>query len=398
MTAKDHLMCSQTKFDQTAGKRRSRRILVMMTVLGMLAAGLLPAFASAAAAQTTGRWVRGEARIIGGFSDTYESSLGATGGPAHREILTRGGDTPGQVVYGIEWEAPPAVMTSDQTEELRVSLGVSSANYEGFALLRLSAVGFIGNSAQSWTTFPFVDTTCRDGILPCENTAPNPSIGSMPFSLGGGNTDGQVKTFQFTILNCSVCAVAWDYIWDADYDPNDLEPGSPCAGLTPTHVGTQGDDSIYATNGPDIIFAYGGDDQIWGRQGDDIICAGPGNDRVFAGNGNNILYGSSGIDKMRAGPDQDLIYGGDDRDFLKGGHGNDIIYGENGSDRIRGSLGDDVLYGGRDNDVMWGGPGNDHLFGQQNDDILKGSAGTDICDGGPGNDQAKPDCTTVVNV
>lgn len=171
--------------------------------------------------------------------------------------------------------------------------------------------------------------------------------------------------------------------------PVTLDASHPCFGLIPTHVGTNLDDSIYATQDDDIILTYGGNDTVWGRDGSDIICVGSGNDRVFAGSGDNLVYGGAGIDKMRAGVGNDTIYGGDDRDFLKGGHGDDKVYGEGGTDRIRGSVGDDVIRGGDDNDVLWGGPGNDTMFGEGGNDILKGSAGDDTLRGNDGNDTLK---------
>jgi len=49
-----------------------------------------------------------------------------------------------------------------------------------------------------------------------------------------------------------------------------------CQTLTPTIVGTEGDDTITGTNGDDIIFGLGGNDTVDGGRGDDIICGGPG--------------------------------------------------------------------------------------------------------------------------
>ncbi len=171
-----------------------------------------------------------------------------------------------------------------------------------------------------------------------------------------------------------------------------LAAGSPCAGLTPTHLGTDDDDSVYATNGDDVIFTFGGDDTVFGRQGDDVICTGAGDDRVFAGSGDNIVFGEAGVDKIRAGGGRDQLFGGDDRDFLNGGHGDDRIHGQMGPDRLRGSTGDDDIRGGADDDVLWGGRGDDILRGAGGDDILKGSAGTDTCDGGIGTNIIQASC------
>lgn len=98
-----------------------------------------------------------------------------------------------------------------------------------------------------------------------------------------------------------------------------------CAGRNPTIVGTNGDDVINGTPGPDVIAGLNGNDIINGAGGDDIICGG------------------------------------------------------NGSDVLDGGTGDDVLEGGNGDDMISGGPGNDRLFGDRGDDVLRGDAGQDRC-------------------
>ncbi len=169
----------------------------------------------------------------------------------------------------------------------------------------------------------------------------------------------------------------------------------PCTeGLTPTHEGTEDDDTLVGTFGDDIIFGLGGNDRIFGLGGDDIICAGDGNDRVFGGRGNNTIWGGPGIDKIRASDGDDIMRGGDDRDFMKGGGGDDMLFGEGGPDHMGGSAGNDVLEGGSGADYVRGGADDDMLSGGGGDDILAGSRGIDTCDGGNGVDLLLPSCET----
>src|SRR3954468_24647706 len=68
----------------------------------------------------------------------------------------------------------------------------------------------------------------------------------------------------------------------------------PCHGAAPTLVGTDGDDQIHGTDGPDVILALGGDDSVESGSGNDIVCLGPGNDAVFALAGRDLLIGGPG--------------------------------------------------------------------------------------------------------
>ena len=73
-----------------------------------------------------------------------------------------------------------------------------------------------------------------------------------------------------------------------------------CAGLTPTKVGTQGNDTIVGTTGRDVIVGLGGNDRIFGLGGNDVICGGPGNDRLVGGAGIDRIDGGTGIDTCSA--------------------------------------------------------------------------------------------------
>ena len=137
-----------------------------------------------------------------------------------------------------------------------------------------------------------------------------------------------------------------------------MEPELTCAGLTPTIVGTSGDDVLYGTEGDDVIKALAGNDTVYGLSGNDTICGGAGND------------------------------------VLLGGEGNDHIRGNRGADRLSGNKGKDVLRGGRGADHLLGGKGADKLYGRRGKDILNGGRGFDLCRGGKGADTALR-CETV---
>ncbi len=137
-----------------------------------------------------------------------------------------------------------------------------------------------------------------------------------------------------------------------------------CNGKKATHVmvpgqwlnGTNGDDVIVGTSGPDFINGLGGNDTICGLDGNDTIKGGWGND------------------------------------FIYGQKGNDTIEGEQGHDFLYGGLGNDTLSGNRDNDTIYGNGGRDLLYGNLGNDHLIGGGGTgDSCNGNSGNDYTYPE-------
>ena len=108
-------------------------------------------------------------------------------------------------------------------------------------------------------------------------------------------------------------------------------------------VGTDGDDVIFGSLGPDAINGGVGNDTICGRSGDDILIGGPGDDRIEGGNDNDIVQGGAG---------NDTLFGGNGDDVLRGAQGDDIVLGEAGNDELEGGGGDNTL---------WPGPGEDSV-------------------------------------
>lgn len=149
----------------------------------------------------------------------------------------------------------------------------------------------------------------------------------------------------------------------SDHDPVivDLRLDSSCFGLTPTIVGTPGNDTLRGTNNRDVIMGLGGDDRILGGNGDDVICGGSGNDVIEGGNGNDQVDAGSGADQVTGANGDDALVGGTGNDVMSGGNGNDVLHGGRGDDSLAGNNGDDTLVGGSGTDALDGGNGSNTL-------------------------------------
>ncbi len=72
--------------------------------------------------------------------------------------------------------------------------------------------------------------------------------------------------------------------------------------------GGAGNDTIYGSNGPDMLLGGAGNDIIYGGGGDDILDGGPGNDTLDGGAGDDIIrIGGTEIDTLRGGPGIDTL-------------------------------------------------------------------------------------------
>jgi hypothetical protein len=108
-------------------------------------------------------------------------------------------------------------------------------------------------------------------------------------------------------------------------------PPLTCGGLTPTIVGTPGNDVLLGTGAADVIAGLGGNDTISGRGGNDVICGGEGNDTLEGNNGNDQVFGELGDDTLSGGNGNDWVDGGEGNDALSGGGGNDTCDGDGGA-------------------------------------------------------------------
>lgn len=130
---------------------------------------------------------------------------------------------------------------------------------------------------------------------------------------------------------------------------------------------------IYGGDGDDTINAGSGNDLLLGEDGNDEINAGGGNDLLNGGKGNDVLNGNDANDVLRGGAGTDMLSGGEGDDLLQGqaGHG-DLLYGNGGNDTLSGGTGSDSASGGDGDDVLqWSdGEGNDVLNGDDGNDTL----------------------------
>lgn len=194
------------------------------------------------------------------------------------------------------------------------------------------------------------------------------------------------------------------------------------------------------SDGADTIFGSNGNDVLSGGLSGDMLFGGSGNDILVGGAGGNSLYGQSGADIFRASGRNLLdTFGSENRiyDFKQGedkidisafeissfdqlqyileefGPGNtrfdafyryesysftidniafdklkssDFIYYTGASLDRTGTDGNDRMFGSRYGDLLSGGVGNDELYGGNGDDTLNGGQDYDGLAGGNGND------------
>lgn len=108
------------------------------------------------------------------------------------------------------------------------------------------------------------------------------------------------------------------------------------------------------------------------------INAAAGNDRIFGSPGPDVIFAGDGDDLVLAGGGNDVVYGGDGDDALAGGGGNDHLFGNGGRDTGVGGAGNDILQGGANPDVLIGGDGIDRVDGDGATDLLAGGDGTGV--------------------
>ncbi|MDF1603942.1 calcium-binding protein [Nocardioides sp. YIM 152315] len=98
--------------------------------------------------------------------------------------------------------------------------------------------------------------------------------------------------------------------------------------------GSDGDDRIVGTGGPDHLTGRGGDDELIGRGGRDTLRADVGDDLVRGGRGSDDLTSTGGRDELHGGRADDVI-------SVRGGRG-DEVRGDGGGDLVFVYVGDDL--------------------------------------------------------
>lgn len=190
--------------------------------------------------------------------------------------------------------------------------------------------------------------------------------------------------------------------------------------------------SIYGTDGRDVLAGTTGDDEIYGLAGNDKLTGGTGNDLLDGGTGDDVMIGNAGddtyvvnsiadhvVEKKNEGLDTVMTalrayslranvenltftttddsphvgYGNELANVIRGGAGTDALRGQAGADTIYGNAGNDRIYGGAGNDTLYGGTGIDRLYGGTGNDTLDGGGGADSMIGGKGNDTYFADAT-----
>lgn len=102
-----------------------------------------------------------------------------------------------------------------------------------------------------------------------------------------------------------------------------------CQKVVVNRVGSDGNDVLNGTNGPDGFLAGGGNDRVRARGGPDAVCLGAGNDTGAGGGGKDFLTGQQGRDKLRGQGGKDRLRGGSGTDTCNGGPGRDKASCEN---------------------------------------------------------------------
>ena len=250
---------------------------------------------------------------------------------------------------GSTTEHATASMTWTPASALTVDAGPDASGVVGASLpLNGSSTG---STSTTWSLPPGAPCTIADPSA-LSTTVSCTAAGNYTLTLSA--TDGST-----TVTDTMVAHV------------NNPSSGPKCNGLTPTILGTAGDDTLTGTPGDDVIYSGKGNDTISAEGGHDVVCAGAGDDTVRSRTGNDTF--------VNAGAGNDTVIGGQGDDTVIGGLGDDLVRGQAGDDIVYGKSGDDRLIGGAGADHLFGNAGTDHLIGGPDSNVLNGGSGTDTC-------------------
>ncbi|MFF8729174.1 calcium-binding protein [Streptomyces sp. NPDC015171] len=158
------------------------------------------------------------------------------------------------------------------------------------------------------------------------------------------------------------------------------------------------DDTVAYKNTTDQVYSYAeislgaGNDRASdsGRLDGAYVSGDAGNDTLSVGK-LGLAWGGDGNDTIDASGGDNIVQGGKGDDTLRGGAGGQYLSGDDGKDTLTGGAGDDNLGGGKGDDVLYGNSGNDTLYGNSGDDKLYGGPGRDKLSGGPGRNVVRQD-------
>lgn len=134
-------------------------------------------------------------------------------------------------------------------------------------------------------------------------------------------------------------------------------------------------------------------DTIYASNQDNDIRTGNGNDYIFTGQGKDFVDAGDGIDTASfAGANQSVVVNLANEWARDDGHGN----GEHlrGIENLHGSSQTDQFFGDAQDNELYGYGGDDFLFGGGGNDYINGGGGKDVIDGEGGNDTASFDGAT----
>lgn len=160
------------------------------------------------------------------------------------------------------------------------------------------------------------------------------------------------------------------------------------------NTASDSNDTVYGTDGADLISTGGGNDRVFGLKGNDIIELGEGNDYVKAGGGAEEFHGGVGKDYLSyydstggvtinlttdaisgSWAANDTISGFES--FSGSNIGGDRVTGTDGANTIKTYGGNDRVAAGKGTDVVELGAGNDYVRVGGGLESFDGVSGTD---------------------
>jgi len=160
--------------------------------------------------------------------------------------------------------------------------------------------------------------------------------------------------------------------------------------------GGTNDRFIYGTNSNDVLTGSGIFGKYYNNNGNHTYYFGDGDDSVSAGTGSDIIFGGAGVDSLSGSDGNNLIFGEAGGDFIAAGTGNDTINGGAGDDNINAGNGRNTIRGDEGNDYLTGGNGINILFGGLGSDNLVGGAGQNILTGSESNGPSGVEVDTLI--
>ncbi|MGH2677673.1 MAG: hypothetical protein ACRDHB_04855 [Actinomycetota bacterium] len=267
--------------------------------------------------------VDGSGRVlVGGFTNSPETSFPAAGGP---DLTFNGGFGDAFVARvnpsgtGLEF----AGYIGGVDDDFGLNLGVDPAGHAYIS----------GVTESTETTFPVVagPDLSSNGMQDAFLTKIDADNAGLVYSSFIGGTDDEIgwglavdpAGNAYVAGNSASTEASFPVAVGPDLSSNGsddafitkIETTERCQGRLVTVLGSEGKDRLKGTSGPDVILALSGNDRVSSAGGKDRVCAGKKNDKVKGQGGTDRLLGEGGKDL--------LVGGGGKKDVCKGGPGKD---------------------------------------------------------------------------